>query len=540
MAITIPIVTEFADKGLKSAEAGFNNFKMKVSEAEGGVNKMKAGFGAATDFMKANAATFAASAGAALVGLAVKGIGAFQDLALGASKFADATGLAVEDASRWTEVAGDMGVEANSVQGAIVKMSRAIYDGSDAFQSLGAEIEYTKDGTVDVNKTFLNTIQALKNVKDPTERAALATKVLGKSWTDLAELINVGSDELTKSLNQVSDAKVINPEEVERAKRLREAQDALGDSLEELSITLGQKLVPALAETANALSKVIDFSVNTDTAVKTGNVFLDAGAKLWSLFADNTDDAATSLNKVDSALGDSRAALRAAGFEAARTARGIRGLDEDTNGLIDTWDKLLGRLNETSAFNNVKDSLDRVYEAAGRALEEKTPAAARAAQDAVSNLYGEVADYIQLLGDIPAEKQTTILAALDRGDYESVLRMLDELTRERTVRITVSGGTSVRPGDTPTESRGGRGVTVVAPDGTTHYLPPGIDFGALAGRSSTRSVDLTSGGGGSGNRPTVMVNVQGSVTTERDLVETIRRGLVNAQRNGAQLVYSNT
>lgn len=38
----------------------------------------------------------------------------------------------------------------------------------------------------------------------------------------------------------------------------------------------------------------------------------------------------------------------------------------------------------------------------------------------------------------------------------------------------------------------------------------------------------------------VTVNVAGSVISERDLIETIRRGLVNAQRNGAQLVYSNT
>ena len=38
----------------------------------------------------------------------------------------------------------------------------------------------------------------------------------------------------------------------------------------------------------------------------------------------------------------------------------------------------------------------------------------------------------------------------------------------------------------------------------------------------------------------ITINVAGSVTSERDLIETIRRGLVNAQRNGAQLVYSNT
>jgi hypothetical protein len=39
--------------------------------------------------------------------------------------------------------------------------------------------------------------------------------------------------------------------------------------------------------------------------------------------------------------------------------------------------------------------------------------------------------------------------------------------------------------------------------------------------------------------PNVVVNVAGSVTTENDLIEGIRKGLVNAQRNGSGLVYSN-
>ena len=38
---------------------------------------------------------------------------------------------------------------------------------------------------------------------------------------------------------------------------------------------------------------------------------------------------------------------------------------------------------------------------------------------------------------------------------------------------------------------------------------------------------------------TITINVAGSVTSERDLVESIRKGLVNAQRNGSGLVYSN-
>jgi hypothetical protein len=55
-----------------------------------------------------------------------------------------------------------------------------------------------------------------------------------------------------------------------------------------------------------------------------------------------------------------------------------------------------------------------------------------------------------------------------------------------------------------------------------------------AGPEAVIPLDQMSSMGGS-----ITVNVSGSVISEGDLIETVRRGLVNAQRNGAQLVYSN-
>ena len=43
MAINIPILTEFQDKGIKAAKAAFQNFQTSVSDAQGGLNKFKAG-----------------------------------------------------------------------------------------------------------------------------------------------------------------------------------------------------------------------------------------------------------------------------------------------------------------------------------------------------------------------------------------------------------------------------------------------------------------------------------------------------------------
>jgi hypothetical protein len=258
MAINIPIVTEFVDSGLKSAQGAFDNFRTKIGEADGAMGKFKAGSGAALDAVKANIGTLAVAGGAALATFAAKSVMAFNDLALSAGKFADATGLSAEESSRWTEVAGDLGVEADTVQKAIDRMNKSIATGSDEFKELGAEIAYTSAGAVDVNKTFLNTIDALNRIQDPTKRAELAAKTLGKGWQDMSELIAQGSASLTDSLAAVSDAKVIDEEEVRRAREFRAALDELADQGQDLGLALGEALIPILTDLLGVLGSVIN------------------------------------------------------------------------------------------------------------------------------------------------------------------------------------------------------------------------------------------------------------------------------------------
>ena len=179
MAINIPIVSEFNAKGLQDAQNAFSNFRTKVGEAEGAMGKFKAGAGAALDTVKANAGQFAAAAGAAILGFAVKAIGDFQDLALAADKFANATGLAVEEASALIEVSGDLGIESETVQKAINKMNIAVAKGSDEFKALGVEVARNDQGLIDSNETFIRTVGALGDVKDSAERTRLATAVFG-------------------------------------------------------------------------------------------------------------------------------------------------------------------------------------------------------------------------------------------------------------------------------------------------------------------------------------------------------------------------
>ena len=86
MAVSIPIVTEFINDGIKKAERAFSDIRKAVGNAEGAMGKFQAGGKAAFDAVKQNATVFATAAGAAVVNFAIEGVQAFQQLAIEADK----------------------------------------------------------------------------------------------------------------------------------------------------------------------------------------------------------------------------------------------------------------------------------------------------------------------------------------------------------------------------------------------------------------------------------------------------------------------
>src|SRR5690606_7200984 len=116
----------------------------------------------------------------------------------------DATGLAVEDASRWIEVAGDIGVESSVLEKAFGKLNREIGNGSTELEKYGIGVVRAKDGTVDMNATVLAAIDTIKKIEDPTKRAAAGQAAFGRGWQEMAELINMGAEDIAANLAAVS------------------------------------------------------------------------------------------------------------------------------------------------------------------------------------------------------------------------------------------------------------------------------------------------------------------------------------------------
>jgi hypothetical protein len=246
------IIDVVADK----ASTSLRSFKTDLANTEGALGKMKVTGSAAFETIKGNAANFAMAAGAALVGFAAKAVGEFQKLALEAGKFADATGLAVEDASRWIEVAGDVGVGADQIQAAILKMNREIANGG--LDQFANDVVRAKDGTVDASATFENLVTKIGAIKDPTDRAAAAQKAFGKGFASIAELMEMDAVQLRAALEGVSDAKIIDKSELDKAREFRDAMDNLRDKTEDLALTLGESLVPVLTDVAEVAADLGD------------------------------------------------------------------------------------------------------------------------------------------------------------------------------------------------------------------------------------------------------------------------------------------
>jgi hypothetical protein len=431
MAVTIPLVTEFQNRGIKAAEAAFVNFRKQVDQAEGTMGKFKAGSKAIFDGIKANAGTFATAAAGAFVTMAAQGVTAFQDLALSSDKFAASTGLAVEEASRLIEVTGDIGIEAASVETAIGKMNQNLGKSPDLFEELGVQVEYAKDGTVDANETFLNVIDRLNGIKDPAEKARVATQLLGKGWSDMSTLINMGADELRKSLGQVSGAKTISQDEVNKAKKFRDTMQKLGDAVSDLGLMLGQVLVPLLSKAAEILTSkgAQDFFAG----VKSGWDTL-VSPVTWTL--DKTDALGKALHETGDMLwysffGDPRYKGPVVHVEAMKASReearlmreefkefrkpeisepfeelrvNAERLKNELQNVADKWDILTGKLDQRVALDNAEQQLTDLEEAAAKAFGAPTQENLATYNEKAAQFAGLLASIAGSMGDISSRE----------------------------------------------------------------------------------------------------------------------------------------
>ncbi len=455
MANKISVIIDVAvDKGVSSLK----KFRSAIGEAETASGKMRAGFDVAKESIVANAANIAMAAGGALIAFGVKSVKAFQDTALAAGAFADATGVAVDEASRLIEVAGDIGIEAGTVESALGKMNKTLGASPQLFADLGVEIAKTDTGATDVNGTFLNVVDRLNAIEDPAERARVASQLLGKGWQGMAELIGQGSAELKASLAGVADAQVIDPDELKKAREFRERMDDLNDRLQAVKMTVGESLVPALSDAAETIGTVTDalqaassaaedltgtdlagwakkLTSPVDVATSAMDSFTDAiGSNVsatdgisyaWDYFTGNLEDGTTTIEHGTEAAAEmARIYGERVSPAVDKATTFVEDLEESTAALDDTYSAFLGKLNQQDAWTNFFEKMYMYHSETGRS-EQETRDYVRA-----------IAEMVMALEGVPPETKAQLIATLDAGNIAAVESRLNQIARNRIVSIS--------------------------------------------------------------------------------------------------------
>ena len=341
------------------AKGAVREFESVGKAAEKNLKKADDGLAKVSSGMQKWGAAAAVSGGIVAAGL-FKAADSFVDTALAAGKFSDAVGLSVEDASRWLEVADHIGVSGQAVSSAFRRMDVAIGNNSAGWKNLHVEVAKNVDGSTNLSETFLRVVTALQQIEDPTKRAAAAQALFGKGYAEVAELVGRSAGDLRQKLDEVGAAKVITPEELQKARDFRGAMDDLGDSVAELGIVIGSSVAPLISSFADGVAGIINtvqqlpqpvqdsvgkiLGLGTAALIAGGSISFVSG-KVIDLVS-NVKGLGTSLGKFSPTLG--------AGFTGLAGGVGIAAaafiaLDSAGNALTHTHERLKAATDELAA-----------------------------------------------------------------------------------------------------------------------------------------------------------------------------------------------
>jgi len=459
MAIRIPIISEFDDKGLARATRQFRELETTGQKAQFAIRKA------------AVPATLAIGGLALAAGDAFK---AFAEDEAAANKLA----LSLKNSTKATDA------QVAAVEDFISSTSKAAAVADD---DLRPALDNLVRGTKDVAKSQ-ELLQLALDISAGTGKDLTAvTDALSKAYNgnltslqkldpSLRQLVKSGADtdEVFKALGNTFGGQAAAQAETAEG-QMRNLSIQMGELKESVGAAVApivQKLLPAFSKIATWISE------NTGLVVGLGVAIGSIALAVWGANAALT--AWNAITKITAALN----AILGTSFSALWVATGV--------GIIAAIIAAVVLLNEKFQF------MDNVI---------------NFVKEAFSGFYSAVRGYIDAL----------YLAF--KNVFNSIARLWNNTVGKLSFKVPswvpIFGGKSWSVPDIPMLAEGGI------------VTGPTLAMIGEKGPEAVIPLDRMM-------RGNITVNVAGSVTSERDLVETIRKGLVDAQRNGAQLVYSNT
>ena len=247
----------------------------------------------------AAAAAAGAALGAAFVGLGKEMISATTDTAKLADELntlSKTTGISTKSLQEMNYMQKLVDVSTDTMTGAMTKLEKNMAKAADggksavaSFQKVGGSITDSTGHLRDNEDVFWDTIDALRNVSNETERDALAMELLGKSGKELNPLIEMSASELAALRQEAHDVGYVMDEETLAGfQHLQDNMDRLKLGAQSVKQSIGGILLPTLTELSDGgVSLLQDFAgalAQTDGDVeKMGDVVAEFAPKVTEL-----------------------------------------------------------------------------------------------------------------------------------------------------------------------------------------------------------------------------------------------------------------
>ncbi|MGA0895591.1 MAG: hypothetical protein ACO3S5_13285, partial [Ilumatobacteraceae bacterium] len=328
---------------------------------------------------------------------------------------------------------------------------------------------------------------------------------------------------------------VIDPAELEKARKFQASMDNLKDKLEDVTLAVGEQVVPALSAMADGFTAVSEAIQATPLDELAG--FFSSGSGGWGLIQGAIDKFKESWNNVFGDGGEVDKSITTVGYgtEAAKSMAAMyaerlvpsadavatsigrvdrsaqdftdeaRRAEEATRDLDDAYKTFLGKLDEQDAWDNFYTKMWEYHSETGRSAQE------------TRDYTRDLAEMIKKLEGVPPETKTKMLATLDEGNIAAIESRLAQLGRNRVVSISgqlVGGGLRNQM-----EGRASGGPVNAGQPYLVGERGPEI---VVPGRSGTVIPNNRIGGSGGGvGSPTVVNIYPRALPTDRELIDLV-------------------
>lgn len=266
---------EQSDKTIKQQEAlkreiqatslELKNYKTELKDTSVNMNTLAKVTGDLADKTK----LISAGATTALVGiggLAVKAGALADDL----NTVAKQTGFTTSELQKMKYASDLIDVSYQDMTGSISRLTRQMASGNKAFEELGVSINDSNGDLRNANEVWYDTLYALSQVENETQRDAYAMDIFGKSANQLAGIIDDGGASL-KAYGDEAERMglILSQETLDSANQLNDAIDLTKARLEATFITTGAKVaqtfLPLIEEIAQKIANVLEWVASLDT-----------------------------------------------------------------------------------------------------------------------------------------------------------------------------------------------------------------------------------------------------------------------------------